>query len=94
MPWQTTWLIEMQQLLRVAAIAERRRDRAGVEGHLVDDVVELLSRDAGDDVGHERVEDLRGEAAGAAHALEPFGAVQLDDAVLGSRRSSGATVMY
>ena len=49
----------------------------------MDDVVELLGRHAGDDVGHERVEDLGGEAAGAAHAFKPFGAVQLDDAVLG-----------
>ena len=30
----------------------------------------------------QRIEDLGGEAPGAAHALEALGAVQLDDAVL------------
>ena len=32
----------------------------------------------GDDVGHERVEDLGGEAAGGAHAGKAFRPVQLD----------------
>ena len=50
---------------------------------LVDDVVERLRRDAGHDVGHERIEDFGGEPAGAAHAFEAFGSVQLDDAVAG-----------
>ena len=48
----------------------------------MDDVVELLGRDAGDHVGDQRIEDLGGETPGAAHAFEAFGAVQLDDAVL------------
>ena len=39
--------------------------------------------DAGHDVRHQRVEDLGGEPAGPAHAFEPFGAVELDDAVAG-----------
>ena len=49
----------------------------------MDDVVERLRGDAGDDVRHQRVEDLGGEPAGAAHALEPVGAVELDHAVAG-----------
>ena len=48
----------------------------------MDDIVEVLGRDAGDDVGNQRVKDLGGEAAGAAHARESLGAVQLDHAVL------------
>ena len=69
--------------LGIAAIAERRREAAGVERHLVDDIVELLRRDAGHDVRRERVEDLGGEPAGAAHAFEALGTVKLDDPVLG-----------
>jgi hypothetical protein len=49
----------------------------------MDDVVELLRRDAGHHVRNERVEDARGEMAGAAHAFEPFRSVQLDDSILG-----------
>ena len=67
----------------IAAVAEGRRDRAGIERHLVDDVVELLRRDARHDVRHERVEDLGRQASGAAHALEALGAMQLDGAVAG-----------
>ena len=67
--------------LGIAAVAERRGHAAAVERHPVDDVVELLGGDAGNDVRHERVEDLGGEPAGAAHALERFGAVELDHAV-------------
>ncbi len=47
----------------------------------MDDVVDLLGGDSGDDMGHERVEDLGGEAAGGAHPGEALGAVQLDRAV-------------
>ena len=67
--------------LRIAAIAERRGDGAGVERHPVDDVVQLLGGDAGDDMGDERVEDVGGEPAGGAHAGKAFGPVQLDRAV-------------
>ncbi len=69
--------------LGVAAVAERRWNAAAVDRHAIDDIVELLRRDAGDDVRRKRVEDFGGEPAGAAHALEPFRAVQLDDAVAG-----------
>ena len=47
----------------------------------MDDVVEFLRGHARADVRHQRVEDFGGEAAGAAHALEPFGPVELDHAV-------------
>ena len=47
----------------------------------MDDVVELLGGDAGDDMGNERVEDLGGEPAGGAHAGKALRPVQLDRAV-------------
>ena len=49
----------------------------------MDDVVELAGGDAGNHVRHQCVEDLGGEPAGAAHALEALGAVELDDAGAG-----------
>jgi hypothetical protein len=67
--------------LGVAAITERRRHRARGERHLVDNVVERLGRDSGDDVGRQRVEDLGGEPPGPAHPFEALRPVQLDDAV-------------
>ena len=85
MPWQTTWLIEMQLLCVVAAIAERRRDRAAVERHLAHHVVERGGGDAGLDQRRQRVEDLGGEPPGAAHALERLGAVELDGPVAQDR---------
>ncbi len=67
----------------VTAVAEGRGDRARSDRHAVYDIVELLGRDARNDVRHERIEDLGGEPPGAAHAGEAFGAMELDDAVLG-----------
>src|SRR5260221_2039359 len=69
--------------LGVAAVAQRCRSRARIESHLVDDVVELLGRDAGHYVRRERVQDFRRETAGPAHAFEALGTVELDDSVLG-----------
>ena len=63
-----------------AAIAERRGNSAGVERHTLDNFVEFTGGDAGHDVGHERVEDRGGEAAGGAHPGEPLRPVELDDA--------------
>src|SRR6185436_13104242 len=67
--------------LRIAAIAQGRGHRARVQGHAMDDVVQLLGGHAGNDVGDERVEDLGGETAGGAHAGKGFGAVELDRAM-------------
>ncbi len=67
--------------MRVAAIAERRGHAAAGDRHVADDIVELFGRDAGDDMRHQRVEDLGGEAAGLAHAFEACGPVELDRAI-------------
>ena len=69
--------------LGIAAIAERRRQPAGIACHLVDDIVQFLGGDAGHHVRRERVEDFGGEAAGLAHAREALGTVKLDNPVLG-----------
>ena len=73
--------------LGVAAIAERRRHarrrRASCWWTMSSS---SCGRDAGHDVRGERVEDLGGEPAGAAHAFEAFGPVELDHAVARLRR--------
>ena len=73
----------------VAAIAERRGHTAAGDRHVADDVVELVGAHAGDDVGHQRVEDLGGEAAGLAHALKACGSMELDRAVARLRHVFG-----
>ena len=82
MPWQTTWLIEVQIDFGIAAIAERGGDRAVVEDEVVAELVELAGGDARLDVGRDEVERLGRQPAGAAHALEALGAVDLDGALV------------
>ena len=55
-----------------------------------DEIVELLRRNARNDVGHEPIEDLGGEPAGAAHAFECLVPVKLDHAVAGFGAILGA----
>ena len=69
--------------LGIAAIAQGCGGGASLDRHLVDDVVEILGGHAGDDVGHQRVENFRGQPTGPAHARKTLGAVQLDHAVAG-----------
>ena len=59
MPWQTTWLIEVQVDLRVAAIVERRGHRAVVHAELEDEAVDRLGGDAGLDDRRQLVEAAR-----------------------------------
>lgn len=68
-----------------AAIAQRRRDRASGKGLLAHEIVQLAGGHAGDDQRYQRIEDIGGQPARAAHALEPFGPVQLDRAGAGLR---------
>ena len=82
MPWQTTWLIEVQIDFGIAAIAERGGDRLVVEDEVVAELVELAGGDAGLDVRRDEVERLGRQAAGPAHAGEAFGAVELDGALV------------
>ena len=67
------------------AIAERRGHGAGGKGLLAHEIVELASGHAGHHQRYQRVEYFGGQSAGAAHALEPFGPVQLDRAGAGLR---------
>ena len=46
----------------------------------MDDVVEFLRGDAGNDMLRQLVEDFSGEPAGRAHAGKTLRAVELDDA--------------
>ena len=68
-----------------AAIAQRRRDRASGKGLLAHEIVQLAGGHAGHHQRDQRVEDIGGQPAGPAHALEPFRAVQLDRAGAGLR---------
>ena len=67
--------------LCVTAISQSRRDAARIERHLMDDIIQLLSRNAGHDVRNEGVKNLRREPSGAAHTFESLGPVQLDYAI-------------
>ena len=69
--------------LGIAAIAERRRHAAGIHRHLVDDVVDLLRRDAGDDVGTSASRISAASRPAARMPAKRFGPVQLDRAVGG-----------
>ncbi len=69
--------------MRVTAIAQGRGHRAAGDRHVVDDAVDLLGRHARHDMGGERVQDLGGQPPRAPHALEAFGAVELDGAGAG-----------
>src|SRR5262249_15521606 len=64
--------------LRVAAVAERRGDRAVVENEIVAKLVEFARADARLDVRRDEVERLGREPSGPAHALESVRPVQLD----------------
>ncbi len=95
MPWHTTWLIEMQQRVRVAAVAERGGHRAGIHRHLAHDAVDLVGRERrGGPARVEHVEDLGSEAAGLAHAFEPVGPVQLDRAVAVDGHVGGDVLVF
>ena len=67
--------------VRIAAIAQRRGDRAAIERQFADLVVDRRRGDAR--LHHRRnlVEDLGGKASGLAHAFESLGAMQLDRAI-------------
>ena len=67
--------------MRIAAVAQRGRDRPAVECHLSHQVVDGGGGNAGADVRSHLVEDFGGQAPGLAHALEPAGAVELDGAI-------------
>ena len=67
--------------LRIAAIVQRCRNASLTQHMFAHDVVELACGDTGHDMRNECVEDLGGKPPGPAHAFEPFGSVQLDDAI-------------
>ncbi len=70
MPWQTTWLIEVQIDFGVAAVEQRRREGAVVHGELEGELVEALSGHARLDVEAEHVEAFGGEPAGLMQGRE------------------------
>ena len=67
--------------MRIAAIAHGRRDRAAVQNHLADLIVNLARRDTRlHPIGH-LIEHARGELTRLAHAFKALGRMQLDRAV-------------
>ena len=66
--------------MRVPAVAERRRNGAGIFAHAADEIVEFGGGNARHYMRHKRVKDFGSEAASLAHAFEPCRAVKLDRA--------------
>ena len=62
----------------VAAVHQRRRQGAVIHRVVEHQPVDLVGRHAGHDLVGQHVEAARHQLAGLAHALEGFGAVQLD----------------
>ena len=91
MPWQTTWLIEVQVDLRVAAIHQGRRQRAVVHARTRTRAGRSSRSARRADLVVEHVEAFGDEPAGLAHAGEGFGAVQFDLAGLAQRREAAST---
>ena len=84
MPWQTTWLIEVQIDFGIAAVIQRRRHRAMGGDELVAERVERAGGDARPHMGRDHVQRLGGEAAGGAHAGEILRRVDGDASCVGS----------
>src|SRR5690606_14175052 len=71
---------------RIAAIVERAGDGAARGDKFRADAIQLLRRDAGDDIFGDHVKRLGGQTAGLAHCLERLGTMQLDHAGIALRR--------
>ena len=69
--------------MRVAPIAQSRRNPAAAQRHFADDIVEFLGADAGYDMRHQSVEYLACKPTSLAHAFEALGPVQFDNPVAG-----------
>ena len=65
---------------REAAIVQRRRNRLVGDDEIVAQLVQLAGGDAGLDMGRDKVERLRRQAAGPAHRVECLRVVDLDAA--------------
>ena len=65
----------------IAAIAERRRDRPAVHGHLPDQIVNRRRGHSRRDHPRHRIEDFRRQPPGPAHAFKGIRPMQLDRAV-------------
>ena len=70
MPWQMTSLSEVQQRLREALVAQRRRVGAVVAHELMGDPVEFVRRDARRDCLTRLLQCLRSDLAGDAHLFD------------------------
>ena len=77
---------------RVAAIVERRRQRAVVHAELEDEAVDGFGGDAGLDHRHQLVEAARGEVACLAHAGKAFLAIEADLAGVSERCRGGVEI--
>ena len=70
MPWQTTWLTEVQIGLRKTLVIQGRRDRLlDIHDEVVADPVDFPGGHAGPDPRPDHVQDVGREASGDAHGL-------------------------
>ena len=75
--------------MRVAAVAQGGRNPATAHRHFAHDIVQLFGADARHDMRHQRVEYLRRQPSGPAHALETRRAVQFDNPIARNACLSG-----
>ena len=87
MPWQTTWLIDVQ--IDLESRIERGPDRRRGRGRIRRRTCRARWCHAGLDPLGEQIERFGGQAARLAHAGEGFWAVQLDVAAAPAARLSG-----
>ena len=89
MPWQTTWLIEVQIDLRKAAVVERGGRRTARDDELVADPVERARGHAGAHTRASGVERVGREAPGGTHAVEICWLMDRDPSCVCCHRPSG-----
>ena len=75
--------------MRIAAVAQSRRNPATAKCHLADDIVEFFGAHSRHNMRHQRVECLGSEPSGLAHAFEALRPVQFDNPVAGNACLSG-----
>ena len=75
--------------VRIAAIAQSRRNRAAAQRHFADDVVDFTGGNAGDDMFGQLVQYLRRQPPCGAHPRKAIGPVQFDNPITGLKSLIG-----
>ena len=92
MPWQTTWLIDVQIDLGIAAIIKRGRHGIVVECKFQHHAVELGRCHARVHMGRYQIEGLGAKPSGPAHSLKALRAMQLDLSGIGKRCNGSVNI--